>query len=118
MPANKKQSYGVFAVLVLAALLCGCDQTKISDITKNPVPYEGDDVTIVGKVTELAPYIVPSAYEVDDGTGQMWVVTEKIELPAKGSKVAVSGLVISNSSQGPFNLPTVLQETKRYGGGD
>ena len=117
MQASRKQSYGVFAVIVLAALLCGCNQTKISEITRNPVPHEGDEVTIAGKVTELAPDVVPAAYEVDDGTGQMWVVTEKIELPAKGSKVAVSGLVVSSSSQGPFNFPTVLQEMKRYGGG-
>lgn len=116
MPANKFRSYSLFASLVIAALSCGCEKTNISDILKNPVPYEGNPVTIAGKVAESAPESMPSAYEVDDGTGQIWVVTEKIVLPPKGSQVVVSGLVISGSSQGPFNLPTVFHETKRYGG--
>jgi hypothetical protein len=108
----------VLSILAVAAILCGCKQATISDILKNPVSYEGNPVTIAGKVAESAPPSMPSAYEVDDGTGQIWVRTEKITLPPKGAQVAVSGLVISNSSQGPFNFPIVLQEMKRYGGGD
>lgn len=115
MPANKFRSYALFASLAIAALSCGCEKTNISDILKNPVPFEGNAVTIAGKVAESAPASMPLAYEVDDGTGQLWVVTDKAVLPPKGSQVVVSGLVISSSSQGPFNLPTVLQETKRYG---
>jgi hypothetical protein len=118
MPANKFRSYALFGSLAIAALSCGCEKTNISDILQNPVPFEGNPITIAGKVAESAPAAMPSAYEVDDGTGQIWVVTEKIVLPPKGSQIAVTGLVISSSSQGPFNLPTILHETKRYGARD
>ena len=105
------------AVLVLAASLAGCERTRISDINKHPDEYAGYYIAIAGKVTASGGDFKTGMFEVDDGTGRLWVVSDKLELPAEGSHIAVTGMVEPQTALGSNTLPTVLQEISRYEGG-
>jgi len=105
------------ATLALTAALAGCQRTTISDISKHPVKYEGNEVTIAGKVTQSGGDFAQGAFEMDDGTGRLWVETDGISLPEKGSQIAVTGLVESGQSMGLNSMTTVLQEIRRYAHG-
>ncbi len=79
--------------LALAAiLLAGCEQKTINEIRAQPDRYANRTVGIRGSVTESFSVLGRGAYQVDDGTGKLWVVSEK-GVPRKGSHVAVKGRI-------------------------
>jgi hypothetical protein len=120
MWVRRNRFVGIIAALAIITALIGCQQTAISDINKHPAKYEGNEVTIAGEVMQSGGDFAHGSFELSDGTGQLWVLSDSLDLPTKGSRIAVTGLVISAASQGPDSLPAVqqmpalLQEIKRY----
>lgn len=81
--------------LILIFLVSGCVfHTSISRIKKDPQEYEGESVSIKGKVVETAgiPFVQKGIYQVDDGTGKIWVVSQK-RRPSRGEEVTVKGKI-------------------------
>ena len=81
-------------ILVAAALvmLSGCQgATPIKTLLDNPGQFNGKTVTIAGKVTTSVGVFGTGAYEVDDGTGKLIVVTKEGGTPREGAQVAVKG---------------------------
>ena len=116
---DKTWRLGILTVaLAVTAALAGCERTKISDINKNPGKFAGNKVTIAGKVTSTVASSNPGTFEVDDGSGRLWILSSSNDVPAQGAQVAVTGLVESGVNLGSTSLVTTLQESKRYGGGD
>jgi hypothetical protein len=50
----------------------------------------GQPIQIQGRVSQSAPFVQGGAYEVEDQTGKIWVITDK-KLPVKGTEVLVEG---------------------------
>lgn len=102
-------------VLLAAVLgLTACPkQTNIAKINAEPDRYMNKEVGIVGRVTDS--YGVPfvgGAYELDDGTGKIWVVTQR-GTPSKGSRVGVKGRVYTGATFRGRNFGTALREEDR-----
>jgi hypothetical protein len=102
------------AVLLTAVfLLTACpSQTTISSINADPGRYRGKEVAIIGNVTDSYGVLGNGAYEVDDGTGRIWVATRR-GVPSKGSRVGVKGRVLNGFQWGGRSFGTVLEETGR-----
>ena len=103
------------ASLVLAAvlLLTACpSQTTISRINADPGRYRNKEVAIVGNVTDSYGVLGNGAYEIDDGTGRIWVVTRR-GVPSRGARVGAKGRVYTGFNWGGRNFGTVLEETGR-----
>jgi hypothetical protein len=103
------------ASLVLAAvvLLTACpSQTTISKINADPARYRNKEVAIVGTVRDSYGALGQGAYEIDDGTGRLWVVTRR-GVPARGARVGAKGHVYTGFNFGGRNYGTVLEETDR-----
>jgi hypothetical protein len=83
--------------------------TKIADIRKTPGEYDGRTVTISGKVTSAHNLVVVKYYEVDDGTGEIPVVTESA-LPKEGHAVRVKGRVSQAFALGTARLVVIVEE--------
>lgn len=49
-------------------------------------------VYLQGKVSNLAPFLDSGAYQLQDETGRIWVLTEQ-KLPFQGQKIAIEGQV-------------------------
>jgi hypothetical protein len=119
MRRNRFHRWGLVAALLSLAALAGCERTKISDILAHPNRFSGYPVTIAGRViSTYGEEPTKGKYELDDGSGQLWVLSVKVELPQKGSLVAVTGFVDPEINLGTTTLPTVLQESSRTFGGD
>ena len=102
-------------ILVMILLASGCSKVnKIADITANSAQYNGKTVNISGYVSNTLWVAVSGrgAYQVDDGSGTIWVVTNK-EPPLKGVKVSVKGTVSPAFTLGDKALGTVVNETNR-----
>jgi hypothetical protein len=104
----------VYSILLLGLLaLTACpSQTTISKINQNPARYHDKDVALAGTVTDSYGALGTGAYELDDGTGRIWVVSTR-GVPSKGTRVGTSGKVRTGVSFGGRNYGLVLQEEQR-----
>jgi len=103
----------IVAVLVGTFLLTACpSQTNISKINADPGRYRNKEVAIVGRVTDSYGVLGQGAYEIDDGTGRIWVATRR-GIPSRGSQVGTKGYIHNGFSFGGRSYGTVLEETDR-----
>ena len=86
-----RKAFFLSAILAGALALTACpSQTTISQINANPAKYQDKDVGIVGTVTDSYGVLGNGIYELDDGTGRIWVMTTH-GVPTKGVRVGASG---------------------------
>jgi hypothetical protein len=101
------------ALLSGTLLLTACpSQTNISKINADPSRYRGKEVGIVGRVIDSYGVMGNGAYEIDDGTGRMWVATRR-GVPSRGARVGAKGYVHSGFSFAGRTFGTVMEETDR-----
>jgi hypothetical protein len=94
-------------------LLTACPQREtISKINADPARYRSKEVGVVGTVTDSYGVLGNGAYEVDDGTGTLWVVTRR-GVPARGARVGAKGRIYTGFSFGGRSLGTVMEESDR-----
>ena len=101
--------------LVLSTLiLAGCPgRTSIEKINRDPGRYVSREVTIAGHVTNSFGALGSGVYQVDDGTGQMWVFSQNFGVPSNGAKIAVTGTVGQGFSFGGRSFAVIIRQTKR-----
>ena len=107
------------AAVLLAAvfLLTACpSQTTISSINADPGRYRNKEVGIAGTVKDSYGVLGNGAYELDDGTGRIWVVTTR-GVPSRGSRVGAKGKIYTGFSFGGRSFGTVLEEKDRRADG-
>ena len=83
---------------VALVLLAGCALTshpRIADLKYNPGRYQNRNVTVEGVVTTSwgVPMVPFKLYKVDDGTGQVTVISQDSRVPSRGARVRVRGRV-------------------------
>src|SRR5580704_4039291 len=92
-------------------LLAACNQTKIAAINSDPAKYSAKDVTVAGQVLTSFGVSNQGVFELDDGTGRLWVWSNGFGVPSQGARVAVSGRVQSGMAIGGRFFANVLRET-------
>lgn len=108
-----RKSLFLSAILAGALALTACpSQTTISKINQDPSRYHDKEVALVGRVTDSYGVLGNGIYELDDGTGRIWVMTRQ-GVPAKGARVGASGKVHTGVSFGGRTYGLVLQEEHR-----
>jgi hypothetical protein len=103
------------ALLLLTGtlLFTACpDRQSISKILGDPGRYENKEVGIAGTVTDSYGVLQMGAYELDDGTGKIWVVTRR-GVPSRGAKIGAKGRVYTGFNLSGRNFGTVLEESDR-----
>ena len=86
-------------VLALAALTSACALSlrnpNIFDLQRNPARYQNHIVSIDGVVTSAwgVPFVPFKLYKVDDGTGEVTVLSSALRTPTRGAHVRVRGKV-------------------------
>ncbi|HEV8523119.1 MAG TPA: hypothetical protein VGQ71_01360 [Terriglobales bacterium] len=114
MRSSIQQKTLLLVVVALTAVLIACpQQTKIGDLTSNPGRYAGKEVKITGKVTSSFGLLGTGAFEVDDGTGKIWVLSENYGVPSKGAKVSITGRVTEGASVGDRSFAVALRQTQK-----
>ena len=108
-----KRLGGASLLLAAAVLFTACpSQTTISKINADPARYRDKEVAIVGTVRDSYGVLGNGAYELDDGTGRLWVVTKR-GVPSRGARVGAKGRIYTGFNFGGRNFGTVLEETDR-----
>jgi hypothetical protein len=90
----------IFARRVRASLMLGialvglsaCSRTiQIRDLLDRPQEYDGKTVQVEGTVTQSAGILGTGAYEIDDGTGKIYVIARGQGVPREGAKTKAKG---------------------------
>lgn len=114
MITHKLKFLPVLAGTMFLLAFQGCSQgVKIADLTRDPGRYRDKQVSISGKVTQSYGALGTGAYQVDDGTGKIWVMSERSGVPGRGAEVEVSGKLIEGATFGGRSFGTALRESKR-----
>ena len=107
------------AALAVLLLLGGCDRlgigvTPIGDIKNNPAAFQGEDVTLRGKVTRSnkIPLLNVTLYEIQDDTARIWVTTT-LDQPPAGETVTVRGKVENAAILGGKGFGVTVAERSR-----
>jgi hypothetical protein len=89
----------VALVVALAAFTSGCAMSlrspNISELKDHPGRYTDRTVSVSGVVTSSwgVPLVPFRFYKVDDGTGELTVLSGSTHMPARGEHVRVKGKV-------------------------
>jgi hypothetical protein len=87
------------APLALVMMLTGCSlalrSPSVAELKYNPGRYQDRTVAVTGVVTSSwgLPLVPFRLYKVDDGTGELTVLSQGGRTPSKGSRVRVKGRV-------------------------
>ena len=83
------------ASLMLGIALIGlnaCSRTiHIRDLLDRPQEYDGKTVKVAGTVTQSVGVLGTGAFEIDDGTGKIFVIAKGQGVPRQGVKTKAQG---------------------------
>lgn len=104
----------VVVVVVTMLLLAACPpRVSVADINRDPGRYANRDISVAGRVSNSFGAMGTGVYEIDDGSGTLWVYSQNYGVPGNGSKVAVTGRISQGFSFGGRSFAVVLRETER-----
>ena len=111
---NKRHKTLLVAVVAMMMFFfVGCPgTTSIADINKDPAHFAGKEITIAGHTSSAFGAFGNGIFEIDDGSGHMWVYSQSFGVPSDGSKVAVTGTIEQGFSFGGRNFAVIMKETK------
>ncbi len=117
----KNGTKAILASLLLALVVfaAACPERKsIADIESNPSKYLNKSVAVAGTVQDSYGINIPltnirgGVYKISDGTGSIWVVTER-SVPTKGTQIGVKGKVQNGLSWNGRNYGLGMYEEDR-----
>ena len=105
-------------VAVLSAFLiagCAARGVKIADLKDQPGKYDDKNVSVTGVVTSSwgIPLVPFQLYKVDDGTGEITVLSKYGRTPGKGQRVRVKGKINEFAVFGGRSIGLHIQEEDR-----
>ena len=104
----------LIAAVVCAVVTAACATgASIGQVKTNPGRYVDRSVTVRGTVTSSwgIPLVPLKMYQVDDGTGEILVVSDDRRIPSKGAQVKVTGKISEFAVLGGRSIGLHLRES-------
>jgi hypothetical protein len=105
------------ALLAVLALAPSCrkdlEMTPISTLMDDPSRFDHQVVHVAGTVTKALGVMGYGAYEIDDGTGRIAVITNTNGAPREGADVGIEGEFRSGFTLGD-KVGAAIVEHERY----
>ena len=106
-----------FVALLGAFLVTGCAArgVRIAELKDQPDKYDDKKISVTGVVTRSwgIPLIPFQLYNVDDGSGEITVISRSGRAPSKGARVEVKGKVNEVGVFGGRSIGLHIQEDDR-----
>ena len=106
----------IFSVGLTGVVRAG--DKSIADLESNPSKYQNKTVKIKGIVRDADGVNIPilgvsgGCYKIDDGTGSIWVCTER-GVPTKGAEIKVKGVLQTGAVIKGRNYGLIIIEKDR-----
>jgi hypothetical protein len=103
-------------VLTVQACAISLRSPDIADLQRHPARYTDRTVSVSGVVTSSwgVPLVPFRFYKIDDGTGQVTVLSQSTHMPASGERVRVKGRVQDLAVLGGRPLGLHIREDSLY----
>jgi hypothetical protein len=106
------------AVALLAAIViagCAARSVRIAELKDQPGRYDDRAVSVTGVVTSSwgIPLVPFQLYKVDDGTGEITILSKYGRTPSKGQRVRVKGRINEFAVFGGRSIGLHIQEEDR-----
>jgi hypothetical protein len=102
-----------FPVLIAALVLAGCASvTPIGELLDDAGRYDGETVQVEGEARGGVGALGVGAYQVDDGTGTLTVLSDQSTPPRDGARVRVKGVFEALFTLGPESLAVLREESR------
>jgi hypothetical protein len=100
----------ILTVLSVTALVsAACAARTVNQVIADPSRYRNREVNLSGTVVDSYSLVNRGAYRIDDGTGQLWIVSDN-GIPRKSARVDVKGTIREGFNLGSLgdriNLPS------------
>lgn len=107
-----------FAVALLSAFVvagCAARGVRVAELKDQPTKYATKTVSVTGVVTSSwgVPLVPFQLYNVDDGSGEITVLSRSGRVPARGTRVQVKGKIDEFAVFGGRSVGLHLQEEDR-----
>jgi hypothetical protein len=103
----------VFGTMLVAGLGCQSGVIPIKTLLDDPARFDGQVARIAGTVGLSAGALGYGAYQVDDGTGTLSIVSQGGGAPREGAQVGVEGTFKAVFTLGTQSV-AVLMEKQRF----
>jgi hypothetical protein len=107
----------IAAALVSAVIVAGCAArgVRVAELKDQPTKYATKTISVTGVVTSSwgVPLLPFQVYNVDDGSGEITVVSQSGRVPARGTRVSVKGKVNEFAVFGGRSIGLHLREEDR-----
>jgi hypothetical protein len=101
----------ILATTTLVLVACTA-HPSIAEINRDPGKYSDKDIKVSGHVSNGFAAFGTGVYQIDDGTGTMWVYSQN-GVPINGTQVSVVGRVQQGFSIGGRSYATILHDTEQ-----
>jgi hypothetical protein len=114
MPSRSASTVRLATAAVVLILLAACRGTMpIAKLLDDPARYDGEKVRIAGRVTGFSVGALGhGAYQVNDGTGTLPVVSDQGGTPREGARVGVEGIFRSVFTFGDRSGAVLLERNR------
>ena len=111
----RRSSFVAILAAVVLAAGCAARQVRIAELKDQPTTYNDKSVRITGMVTSSfgIPLVPFQLYNVEDGTGEITVVSRSGRAPATGTRVEVTGKLSEVAVLGGRSIGLHIQEDER-----
>ncbi|HEY1802671.1 MAG TPA: OB-fold nucleic acid binding domain-containing protein [Terriglobales bacterium] len=101
-------------IAAVVVMLTACPAREdIARVNHDPGRFAGREITLAGRVSNSFGAMGNGVFEIEDGTGKMWVFTDRFGIPGRDARVAVTGRIEQGFSFHGHNYALVLRETRR-----
>jgi hypothetical protein len=90
--SHRHRLLGLALAAAAALSAVACASTSIRQVLADPHKYAERDVALRGHVVRSVGLLGHGAFELDDGTGRIWVVSRR-GIPREGARVRAEGRV-------------------------
>ena len=109
----RSKAWLVVACSLGLALAAYAGHQNIAELLRDPGRYDNREVSITGWVVDSYGVLGNGAYQVDDGTGRMWVIAAGRGVPSRDARVEVTGSLHDTATIRGMRVGTVLHEKRR-----
>ena len=104
--------FAVALVSVVMMSACAARGVRIAELKDQPARYQNKSVSVSGTVTQSwgIPLVPFQLYNVDDGSGEITIVSNSSRTPTRGSRVRVKGRVNEVAVLGGRSIGLHLEE--------
>ncbi len=93
IPLRQARRFGMMIALAATALAStACASVTVNKVLADPSHYRNREVRLSGAVVDSYSLADRGAYLIDDGTGRLWVVSDR-GVPRRSAEVTVKGRV-------------------------